>query len=55
MGAAGQTKRPTSVVMITGKKGGKAAAESGAEDGEWTETYEGLVKVVEKEGTRVKI
>ena len=54
LGAAGMTKRPTSVVMIGRTKGGKAGGEGEGED-EWKETYDGLVKVVEKEGTRVKI
>ena len=55
LGAAGQTKRPTSVVMVTGKRGGKAAKEDGEGDADWKETYDGLVKVVEKEGVRVKV
>lgn len=61
---AGQTKRPTSVVMVAkdaGKKKEKDAGEKkkkSAEDAEdkedWSETYKSLVKVVEKEGRRVK-
>lgn len=58
LGMAGQTKRPTSVVMVSrdaGKrKEGKDKAEGGdAED--WSETYKGLVKVVEREGRHVKV
>lgn len=57
LGMAGQTKRPTSVVMIArdvaaGKKG---AEKKSGDDGEWSETYKGLVKVVEREGGRVKV
>ncbi|KIW14747.1 hypothetical protein PV08_07531 [Exophiala spinifera] len=58
LGLAGQTKRPTSVVMISrdaGKKGAAGAA-ADADDGEsWEETYKSLVKVVEREGKHVKI
>ncbi len=60
LGTAGQTKRPTSVVMVSreaGKKGGKDDAKKEKEDeGEsWAETYKSLVKVVEREGRHVKI
>ena len=57
---AGQTKRPTSVVMVTGTMGGKVKKEGekgerreGEED--WKESFAGLVKVVEREGRHVKI
>ena len=58
LGAAGGTKRPTSVVMVTPapatKKGKEGPAETeGKED--WSEVYGGLVKVVEREGRHVKI
>lgn len=58
LGMAGQTKRPTSVVMVTGSIGGKAKkdeekAKGGEED--WKETFAGLVKVVEREGRHVKV
>ncbi len=55
---AGQTKRPTSVVMVTGSVGGKAKKEGEKEkegEGEWKETFAGLVKVIEREGRHVKI
>ena len=54
LGMAGQTKRPTSVVMISRDVGAKAKKE-GEDAEEWKETYKGLVKVVEKEGRHVKV
>lgn len=53
LGAAGATKRPTSVVMVSQEAGGKAKKED--EDGEWGETYTDLVKVVRKAGKDVKV
>ncbi|KAI0540632.1 50S ribosomal protein L30e-like protein [Xylaria digitata] len=53
LGAAGSTKRPTSVVMVTekrvgaAKKGDKIEEEEGEED--FAEVYKDLVKLVEKE------
>ena len=61
LGIAGMTKRPTSVVMVSRdvaakKAGKKEAAEAEDADGEkWEETYKSLVKVVEREGGRVKV
>lgn len=63
LGLAGQTKRPTSVVMVTGSMGGKAKKEGdkdkegemAKEAEEWKETFAGLVKVVEREGRHVRI
>jgi H/ACA ribonucleoprotein complex subunit 2 len=58
LGMAGQTKRPTSVVMVTGNMGGKVKKEGEKEkegEAEWKETYTGLVKVVEREGRHVRI
>jgi len=59
LGMAGQTKRPTSVVMIARdivQKKGAEKKEAKNEDGEdWSETFKGLVKVVEREGRHVKI
>jgi len=57
LGAAGSTKRPTSVVMVSGerKAGGKKGADGGEEDGEWAETYRDLVKVVVRAGKDVRI
>jgi H/ACA ribonucleoprotein complex subunit 2 len=56
LGMAGQTKRPTSVVMV-GREGGKGkkVEEQGEGDGEdWAETYRSLVKVVLREMPLVK-
>ncbi len=58
---AGQTKRPTSVVMVVGavpqKKGkdGTIVEESKEAKEEWEETYKGLVKTVQREGQHVKV
>ncbi|KAI1808045.1 L30e-like protein [Daldinia bambusicola] len=59
LGAAGSTKRPTSVVMVTekrtgGKKDSKAEKidEEDAED--FAEAYKDLVKLVEKESKQLK-
>ena len=54
LGAAGATKRPTSVVMV-GPKVGKGAKAEAEGNEEWDKTYKDLVKVVEKEGGRVRI
>ena len=54
LGMAGQTKRPTSVVMISRDLGKTKAGET-ADPAEWTETYKGLVKTVQKEGQHVKV
>ena len=61
LGMAGQTKRPTSVVMVVGavgkKKGkdGKETEGEPGESGEWDEVFKGLVKTVEREGRHVKV
>lgn len=60
LGAAGSTKRPTSVVMVTekraagaaGKKGAEAVSEEDAE--EFAEVYKDLVKLVQKESKQLK-
>ncbi|KAK4546832.1 hypothetical protein LTR36_001564 [Oleoguttula mirabilis] len=52
LGAAGSTKRPTSVVMLTPKQG-KGAGEEGA--GEWEEAYKELYKLSLKLGQAVKV
>lgn len=58
LGAAGNTKRPTSVVLITsvaGKKK-KAKSEDGQDDEEdWDSIYADLLKAVQKAGRSVKI
>jgi H/ACA ribonucleoprotein complex subunit 2 len=52
LGAAGSTKRPTSVVMITPKQG-KGAEKESAE--EWNEAYAELNKLAIKMGQTVKV
>jgi H/ACA ribonucleoprotein complex subunit 2 len=52
LGAAGQTKRPTSVVMVVGKQG-KGRKEG--EGVEWEKQFGELVKVVEKETGKVRV
>ncbi|KAI0851329.1 L30e-like protein [Daldinia vernicosa] len=59
LGAAGSTKRPTSVVMVTEKRTGgkkdKADEKIAEEDGEdFAEAYKDLVKLVEKESKQLK-
>ncbi len=54
LGAASNTKRPTSVVMVSKEaEGKKKEKEEGAED--FTETYNDLVKAVVKAGRDVRI
>jgi H/ACA ribonucleoprotein complex subunit 2 len=56
LGAAGATKRPTSVVMVSPRPGGKKKAEDAkADSDEFAKVYEDLVKAVQKEGLRVKV
>ncbi|KAI9868042.1 MAG: snoRNA-binding protein [Trichoglossum hirsutum] len=57
LGAAGNTKRPTSVVMISAERGGKKKPGAGPEEGEeeFKGVYGDLVKLVEKESRHVKI
>ena len=62
LGAAGSTKRPTSVVMVSAEKGGKKKAESGdkekeKEEGEeeFAEVYGELMRVVRKAGRDVRV
>jgi len=52
LGAAGSTKRPTSVVMITPKQGKGAEKES---EDEWKEAYAELNKLAIKMGQTVKV
>ena len=55
LGMAGQTKRPTSVVMLSREAGKKAKDADGKDDGEeWADTYKSLVKIIEREGRNVK-
>ncbi|KAF2154030.1 L30e-like protein [Myriangium duriaei CBS 260.36] len=55
LGAAGSTKRPTSVVMVTPKAGGAKQAEKADADEDWSETYADLNKLVGKIGQYVKV
>lgn len=57
LGMAGQTKRPTSVVMISRDvpAKGKKDLDKSDDSEDWSETYKGLVKVVEREGKHVKV
>ena len=57
LGAAGSTKRPTSVVMVTEKRtGGKKdkAADEADEAEDFAEVYKDLVKLVQKEAKQLK-
>lgn len=55
LGMAGQTKRPTSVVMVGRENAKKEKGEKKDDNGdEWGETYKGLVKVVMREMPQVK-
>ena len=60
LGAAGSTKRPTSVVMVTAEKGGKKKGGGAGEamdegEEEFGEVFRDLVKVVEREGRGVRV
>jgi len=66
LGTAGQTKRPTSVVMVSrdagknkvgkdGKEKEKKIDEEGGDKESWEDTYKSLVKAVEREGRHVKV
>ena len=55
LGAAGNTKRPTSVVMISKTRTTKKKEGEEKDEEEWTETYKDLVKLVTKAGKSVKV
>ena len=58
LGAAGSTKRPTSVVLISRDRGAKAkekAEADGEGEADWGEVYGDLVKAVVKAGRNVRI
>lgn len=57
LGAAGSTKRPTSVVMVSPENGGKKKAGGEKEEGEeeFAEVYKDLVKIVQKVSKDVRI
>lgn len=50
LGAAGSTKRPTSVVMLTPEVGKKGEGKE-----EWEESYKELAKLAQKLGQVVKV
>jgi len=54
LGAAGSTKRPTSVVMVMPREGKKEVG-AGEGEGEWEEAYGELLKVARKLGQTVKV
>lgn len=54
LGAAGATKRPTSVVMVGLERGGKKEGRAEAEEG-FEAVYADLVKVVVKAGRDVRV
>lgn len=54
LGAAGNTKRPTSVVMVAPARVGAKKAEKIEGDEEFEEVYKDLVKLVEKESRNVR-
>lgn len=59
LGSAGATKRPTSVVMVLPRTANKKKKEQSKEESEKSEefvkVYDELLKVVEKEGKKVKV
>jgi H/ACA ribonucleoprotein complex subunit 2 len=56
LGAAGSTKRPTSVVMVASTAGKRKGEEGKSEtDEEYKGVFDELVRVVQKEGAKVKI
>ncbi|PQE08897.1 ribosome biogenesis nhp2 protein [Rutstroemia sp. NJR-2017a BVV2] len=55
LGAAGNTKRPTSVVMVSEARTGSKKAEKIEGEEEFKEVYKDLVKVVEKESRNVRV
>jgi H/ACA ribonucleoprotein complex subunit 2 len=55
LGAAGNTKRPTSVVMVSEERAGAKKAEKIEGEEEFADVYKDLVKVVEKESRNVRV
>ena len=55
LGAAGNTKRPTSVVMVSEARAGAKKAEKIEGEEEFADIYKDLVKVVEKESRTVRV
>ncbi|KFX96903.1 hypothetical protein O988_05113 [Pseudogymnoascus sp. VKM F-3808] len=55
LGAAGNTKRPTSVVMVSEKRTGAKKEEKIDGEDEFADVYKDLVKLVEKESRSVRV
>lgn len=56
LGAAGSTKRPTSVVMVTEKRsGGKKGDKDEGDDEGFAEVYKDLVKLAQKEAKQLNL
>lgn len=55
LGAAGNTKRPTSVVMVSKARTGTKKDEKVEGEEEFEEVYADLVKLVEKESRNVRV
>ena len=55
LGAAGNTKRPTSVVMVSEARVGAKKGEKIEDEEEFADVYKDLVKVVEKESRNVRV
>lgn len=55
LGAAGNTKRPTSVVMVSEQRTGAKKSEKIEGEDEFGEVYKDLVKLVEKESRNVRV
>jgi H/ACA ribonucleoprotein complex subunit 2 len=55
LGAAGNTKRPTSVVMVSETRTGAKKEEKIEGDEDFKEVYKDLVKLVEKESRNVRV
>lgn len=55
LGAAGNTKRPTSVVMVSEARAGSKKGEKIEGEEEFADVYKDLVKVVEKESRNVRV
>lgn len=55
LGAAGNTKRPTSVVMVSENRGGGKKDEKIEGEEEFKEVYKDLVKIVEKEARNIRV
>jgi H/ACA ribonucleoprotein complex subunit 2 len=55
LGAAGNTKRPTSVVMVSEKRTGAKKDEKVEGEEDFAEVFTDLVKLVQKEQRHIKI